>query len=223
MSNRNIKISEGEYYHIYSRGVDKRDIFLDRDDYERFMKLLFVANGSNSFVFRELPTSSVYKKFDRGEPLSSIGAYCLMPNHFHILIKETKENGISMFLRKLLTSYSSYFNKKYNRTGGLFGGNYKARHADNDEYLKYLFSYISLNPVKIIDADWKENGIKDRESSKKYLKNYRYSSYQDYIGVKRDEGKSLNVIDFPEYFSNPKEFDDFINEWLVFNDVKNDT
>ncbi len=189
---------------------------MDDSDSKRFIKLLFVANGSKPFVFRDFPIGVPYVDIDRGEPVLAIGAYCLMPNHFHILAKETNENGISKVIGKVLTSYSSYFNKKYKRTGVLFEGTFKARHVDTDVYLKYLFSYIHLNPVKIIDPEWKENGIKDREGAKKYLAEYSYSSYLDYMGTNRIEGKILNKAAFPGYFVESIDFNQFINEWLTF-------
>lgn len=108
-----------------------------------------------------------------------------------------------------------YFNKKYDRTGALFEGRFKAQHVDEDEYLKYLFSYIHLNPIKLIDARWKENGIKDREGAKKYLKSYKYSSYLDYLGENREETKILSKESFPEYFKDT-DFKDYINFWLDF-------
>lgn len=218
MTTRKIAFSIGEYYHVYSRGTDGRDIFLGDEDMERFIKLLFVANGVNPFVFRDFPVGMSYLKFERGGIIVAIGAYCLMPNHFHILIKETKDGGISMFIRKVLTSYSSYFNKKYKRTGRLFESAFKAKHIDSDEYLKYLFSYIHLNPVKLIDPKWKENGISNRESAIAYLNKYKYSSYLDYVGENRKEGVILNKSDFPEYFASFDEFKDFIDEWLKYKD-----
>lgn len=216
MATRNITFAIGEYYHIYNRGTEKREIFLDEDDRKRFIKLLFVANGTKPFAFRDFPVGLPYVEFERGDPALAIGAYCLMPNHFHILIRETNENGISKVMGKVLTSYSSYFNKKYKRTGRLFEGPFKARHVDTDNYLKYLFSYIHLNPVKIIDPEWKENGIKDRETAKKYLLSYIYSSYLDYMGSERIERKILNKTAFPNYFAEFKDFNQFIDEWLSF-------
>lgn len=217
MSTRNVTFSIDEYYHIYNRGTDKRTIFLDDEDKERFMKLLFVANGSQPFVFRDFPKGLSYLEIDRGEAIVAIGAYCLMPNHFHLLIKETTEGGISRFISRVLTSYSSYFNKKYKRTGTLFEGAFKARHTDTDEYLKYLFAYIHLNPVKIIDPEWKKNGIVDRDGAKRYLTNYAYSSYPEYMGISRKEWKILNRESFPGYFSEQQEFEEFVNDWLSFN------
>lgn len=223
---RKFKFSIGEFYHVYNRGNNKSNIFLDYKDYKRFQKLLYVANSTKPFEFREIEDLSL-SEIDRGETIVDIGAYCLMPNHFHLLLHEKIENGISLFLQKLLTGYSMYFNLKYKRTGKLFEGNSRAQHADNDNYLKYLFSYIHLNPVKLIDPNWKENGIIDRSAAKNYLYNYTYSSYPDYMGIDREEKLILNKTAFPEYFINFNEFEQFINEWLSFNittpDLKTNT
>lgn len=212
---RKLNFSVEEYYHIYNRGTDKRNIFLDEGDRIRFMKLLYLCNTGKSIVFRDISTSEAYE-YERGETLVDIGAYCLMPNHFHLLIREKREGGITKFLGKLSIAYSMYFNKKYNRTGALFESRFKAKHVDFDEYLKYLFAYIHLNPVKIIDPEWKENGIANREVAKQYLATYSYSSYLEYIGTIRKEGEILERIAFPEYFMKPQDFDGFIDDWLSF-------
>ncbi|PIR40062.1 MAG: hypothetical protein COV33_01815 [Candidatus Zambryskibacteria bacterium CG10_big_fil_rev_8_21_14_0_10_34_34] len=120
-------------------------------------------------------------------------------------------------MQKVCTSYSKYFNTKYKRTGGLFETNFKSSYIDTDTYSKYIFSYIHLNPVKLIDSGWKEKGIKDIEKTKNFLENYEWSSYQDYCGKKRDQNKILSKKDFPEYFNNPKIFKKEIFEWLSFN------
>jgi len=214
--NRKLQFSIGEFYHLYNRGINKMPIFLDVFDKKRFIKLLFVCNSRKSVVFKSIQGQSL-DEIDRGETLVDIGIYCLVPNHFHLLIKEKTENGISEFVKKVATGYSMYFNKKYERTGSLFEGPFKAKRIDTDEYLKYIFSYIHLNPIKIIDSQWKENKITDRVKAKNYLQKYPYSSYFEYIGGKRQEEKILEKDSFPEYFSQPKEFDDFINDWLSFN------
>ena len=214
--NRKLQFSIGEFYHLYNRGINKMPIFLNVFDKKRFIKLLFVCNSRKSVVFKSIQGQSL-DEIDRGETLVDIGIYCLVPNHFHLLIKEKTENGISEFVKKVATGYSMYFNKKYERTGSLFEGPFKAKRIDTDEYLKYIFSYIHLNPIKIIDSQWKENKITDRVKAKNYLQKYPYSSYFEYIGGKRQEEKILEKDSFPEYFSQPKEFDDFINDWLSFN------
>ena len=121
---------------------------------------------------------------------------------------------------KLLTAYSMYFNKKYMRTGALFESTFRARHVDNDNYLKYLFAYIHLNPVKLIDSEWKTNGIKNKKAAEDFLKNYKYSSYDDYRGVEREEAIILTRGIFPEYFEGSQSFNAFIKDWVEYADFK---
>jgi putative transposase len=214
---RKLDFSTDEYYHVYNRGVEKREIFLNDGDEERFIRLLYLANSTKPFVFRDvqnLPLSQIR----RGDLRTSIGAYCLMPNHFHLLVRETQEGGISTFMEKLTTGYSMYFNKKYKRVGPLFQGRFKARHVNNDNYLKYLFAYIHLNPLKIIDADWKEKGITDPRKAKEYLNKYPYSSYDDFLGNRRPERVILNKVTFPEYFETVHDFEEYLEDWLTYNE-----
>ena len=214
---RKLNFSVDEYYHIYNRGVEKRDIFLSDEDRDRFIRLLYLSNSVKPFVFRDvqnLPLSQIH----RGNLRVAIGAYCLMPNHFHLLIRETVEGGISAFMEKLSTGYSMYFNKKYKRIGSLFQGRFQAQHADNDNYLKYLFSYIHLNPVKFIDPDWKENGITDLQKTKEYLSKYAYSSYNDFFNKTRPEQTILNKEAFPEYFETEYDFEECLEDWLTYNE-----
>jgi len=107
-----------------------------------------------------------------------------------------------------------YFNKKYNRSGRLFEGTFKASHIDNDRYLKYLFAYIHLNPIKLIDKNWKKNGIAVKKVAKNYLENYKYSSYLDYQNKQRTEEEILSKNVFPSYFFAKNDFSDFITDWL---------
>jgi len=222
---RKFVFSEDEYYHLYNRGSGKRDIFISHKDYERFMAGLYLSNSNESFSFRDLiGRSSRGESFgvkiayeqERGETLVDIGAYCLMPNHFHLLVKAKKEKGVSNFMLKLGTGYSMYFNKKNERTGNLFEGEFKAVHVDSDEYLKYLFSYIHLNPVKIIDPGWREKGLKNKSKTKNFLHSYQFSSYLDCLGINRLEKVILNKKAFPGYFLQKGEFEDFIDDWLSY-------
>ena len=145
-----------------------------------------------------------------------------MPNHFHLLLHESVDGGISKFMSKILTGYTMYFNLKYKRKGRLFESTFQARHANTDEYLKYLLSYIHLNPVKLIQSDWKDVGIKDLDKVSTYLGNYNYSSYGDYINsinFSREEGRILNKEDFPEYFKDELDFNNELLEWLKFKDL----
>ena len=211
-------ISEGEYYHLYNRGVEKRSIFLAREDYNRFKRLLYVANGTKYFIFRDIEKKRL-KEIDRGEPLVAIAAWVLMPNHFHILVKEITEGGTTIFMKKLCTGYSAYFNKRHSRVGPLFQGRYKSQHVESDTHLKYLFAYIHLNPVKLIDQSWKEQRIKDLTEAKEFLSTYKYSSYNSYLDQNREENLLLSKDAFPEYFLKNKDFKDFHAEWLNYSET----
>lgn len=216
---RSIELSVGEYYHLYNRGVEKRKIFLDKKDYQRFVVLMYLSNTTDFIHLSDHRNFSFAEFFalKRKDTLTDIGAYCLMPNHFHILIKERKERGISTFMQKLMTGYSMYFNKKYERRGTLFEGPFKAKHADSDEYLKYLFAYIHLNPAKLINGGWRKSGIVDIKKTESYLHGFTHSSYADYLRDVRPQSVVLNMSAFPDYFENIRGVKKLMKEWLDFS------
>jgi putative transposase len=217
MSQRRVPIVPDSYYHIYNRGVSKQVIFKDRADYLRFIELLYISNTSHAVNIRDIrKTHTSVFDYERENQLVAIGAYCLMPNHFHILMTPVIENGVETFMRKVSTGFSMYFNKRHEHTGVLFEGRYKSRYIDTDEYLRYIFSYIHLNPLKLIDSEWKEKGLRDVKSGLKYLEEYRYGSYYDFVVSSRVESKILTLRKFPEYFPNKDVFMKEINSW-VFN------
>lgn len=183
------------------------------------MVLLYLANATNPFHFSDIAKNPF--DFNRGERLVDIGAYCFMPNHFHLLLKEFRENGLSQFMHRLSTGYTMYFNKRHERSGSLFENRFRARHVNDDDYLYYLFAYIHLNPVKTIQPNWRKIGLKNKWLVRDFLNNYPYSSYQDYIGLERRQQIILNRETFPEYFSKTKEFEDFLFYWLEYKDIYN--
>lgn len=204
-----------EYYHLYNRGTDKRKIFLDARDKQRFVKLLFLCNSAKPIHFADITETTLFE-LERGKTLVDIGAYCLMGNHFHLLVHEYQDRGISTFMQKLTTAYAMYFNRKHERTGTLFEGPFKSRHADQDDYLKYLFAYIHLNPIAHIEPDWQEKGIQKIHNAQAYLTGYIHSSYPDYTGTERKEGTILNRNAFPDYFSEKNSYQSFSNNWLAY-------
>ena len=213
---RNIIFSPLEYYHCYNRGTEKRKIFMDQKDYQRFIHLLFVCNSVNTIHLSDYKEKSFAEIFeiDRDKNFVDIGAYCLMPNHFHLLLKEKEDGNISLFMQKLMTAYTMYFNKKYERTGSLFESRFRAQHIDEDNYLKYIFSYIHLNPLKLLDTNWKEKGFKNKTEVKKFLNKYVYSSYIDYANKERAQKIILNNESFPEYFPKKEDFEAEIFNWI---------
>ena len=208
MALRKETFSVDEYYHLYNRGVEKRIIFHDKQDYKHFEFLMYVCNTERSIVLRDIDVD-----FDRGEPIIDIGAYCSMPNHFHILVREKFENGISLYMRKLMTAYSMYFNKKYKRTGKLYENIFKSSHINKDNYLKYLYSYIHLNPAKLISKNWKEKRERDDSRLLQYVFSYPYSSLQEYT---KAIFKIVNPNRFPKYFIKPEDHRRELFEWLSF-------
>lgn len=121
-------------------------------------------------------------------------------------------------MQKVLTAYTMYFNKKNNRTGALFAGRFKARHANSDEYLKYLISYIHLNPVKMIEPKWKDVGIRNMQKARTFLEEYRFSSYAEYAGQIRPESNIIDKKTVPEYFSQKNTFKRTIRDWLTYKE-----
>ena len=211
MAMRKLVFAPGEYYHLYNRGTDKRTIFSDKEDYEYFLYLMYVCNTTKSIELR-----NINKDFDRKETIVDIGAYCLMPNHFHILCFEKIEGGISKYMRKLMTAYSMYFNKKYKRTGKLYEGVFKSRHASSNNYLKYLYSYIHLNPAKLIDKNWRERKGRDSKKLLEYVFSYGYSSLKEYMHFK---SHITNSAKFPNYFEKPINHKQELFEWLNLEDT----
>src|SRR3989344_2776781 len=118
---RTFSFAPDEFYHIYNRGTEKRNIIMSRSDQDRFLSLLYFAN-QNEPADLKLQGSTLSKIIEKkiGTPLVEIVAYCLMPNHFHLLIREVEEGGISKFMQKVTTGYTMYFNKRHDRSGSLF-------------------------------------------------------------------------------------------------------
>ncbi len=212
MATRKQTFAPGEFYHLYNRGTDKRVIFQNEKDYEHFLFLLYVCNTKKNIELRNLD-----KEFERGETLVDIGAYCLMPNHFHLLVYEKVDNGISKYMLKLLTAYSMYFNKKYKRTGGLYEGSFKSTLIDSDRYLKYMYSYIHLNPAKLIDKNWKEDKKRNAVQLLNYVFSYPYSSIKEY---RESKFKTLNTKSFPPYFKKISEHKKELFDWLLVKSRK---
>jgi len=188
MGNRDYKKFAPEcYYHIYNRGVGKISIFKDDQDFrvflDRLKENLFPDLESNNGVIKKVDYSRIHTPYVRKKLPSgsfSLVAYCLMPNHFHILIKQNNDIPISKLISKICTSYSKYFNLKYKRVGSLFQDQFKSVLVDDDAYLLWLSSYIHLNPqiaglVKI-SQKWK------------------WSSYMEYLDNNTESLCSKDII-----------------------------
>lgn len=188
------RFAVGEIYHCYNRGVDKRITFNTRTDYERFVELLFLCNDKNPKQRSNLGGISHGEIFNikRGMPLVSIGAYALMPNHFHLLLQEVVDGGISTFMGMVGNSYTKYFNIKNARNGNLFIKPFLSRHIVNDQHFSHIAQYIHLNIVELFEPNWKNGRLSSVLELEKTLIKYSYTSLPDYFGKNRIENKLLN-------------------------------
>lgn len=196
----------GEWYHCYTRGVDKRVVFESPGDYGRFLVHLYVANGTKHIRVSDLydPRLNavlVDETLHRGDSIVDLGAYSLMPTHAHFLLREVREGGIATFMQRVFTGYTMYFNNKNTRTGALFSGTFKSRHIDSDAYLKQVVPYVLLNPVELFEPHWKE-GVGDASVIEKKILAYPYSSIQEFRGVERPENKITNTS-LKNYYEQP--------------------
>lgn len=169
----------GGYYHVYNRGVEKRLIFEEEKDYKVFLSYLEFYLTPQEIIFdngvlrglssqERIPPSKVLKNYF-GE--MRLLAYCLMPNHFHLLLQQNSEHGMDHFMRSLSTKYVRYFNTKNKRVGPLFQGPYKAVKIEDEYQFTYLTKYIHRNPVEMLAC----------EDSPRRLEEYKYSSYGNYL------------------------------------------
>ena len=140
---RKFTFTNNEYYHIYNRGVDKRTVFEDTEDLERF--LLSLTDFNSPEAIGSIYGNSFKKELVSEGLLVNIIAYCLNPNHFHLILEQTSDKGVEKFMQRLGTGYTMYFNNKYKRNGTLFQGRFKAKHINNNEYLIPLSVYVNLN------------------------------------------------------------------------------
>ncbi|MCC6323587.1 transposase [Candidatus Nomurabacteria bacterium] len=135
-----------EYYHIYNRGVDKRDIFSDKKDIWRFIESIIEFNNTEGVgSLANLRKSKTESKPPSRESVVSVVAYCLNPNHFHLILKQSVDGGIAKFMQKLQGGYTYYFNVKNSRSGSLFQGTFKSHHIGNENYFNKILGYVNNN------------------------------------------------------------------------------
>ncbi len=177
-----------ELYHALNRGVDKREIFLDSQDFARFVHNLYEFNDiapAMEFSRREVGLTKSHIR----ERLVEIHGWVLMKNHYHLLLSEKTEYGITRFLRKLNIGYAKYFNERYGRNGTLFQGRTKKIPIEHESHFLYILHYLHLNPLDYLKGatEWRERDkstIKNVREALEYLDEYRWSSYLDYCGRK---------------------------------------
>jgi putative transposase len=211
-------IQTGEFYHVYNRGVEKRDVFCERVDYIRFLHNLFEFNSTMQapeFKRRYKPGDSMKTSLSYikpGKKIVDIVAFCPMKKHYHLLVRPLVEGGLSRFMLKVGTGYTNAFNEKNERVGSLFQGPYKAKHVDREEYLQHLICYIHLNPLKFLRKYSKDKKI-DFIKTWNALGKYRWSSHLDYLG-EDNFGTVLDKKFILELFGSTGGYREFVQDYI---------
>jgi putative transposase len=206
-------------YHIYNRGVEKRETFLAAADYLRFVLGLYEFNSGRpalNFGYQlNRQSIEVRLQYPRKDLFVDILVFCLMPNHYHLMIKQLRKGGITEFMRKLGTGYTNYFNLKYDRVGPLFQGKFKALSLEREAHFMHLPHYIHCNPLELIMPTWREKIMTPPQVQKalKLLTGYRWSSYPDYIGKKNFPTVTARGF-LAECIGKPPEFLRSTRKWL---------
>jgi putative transposase len=235
MPYRREQFVNGEIYHITARRINDKLLFEVEDDYYRGIFSIYEFNTVKSVEIRVRrkiraqlklnqanggPTS--VDSVDTRDPLVEVLAFCFMPNHIHLLLRQLKDNGITKFMSKFGTGYSAYFKQKHNikDKGYFFNGRFFAVHIKNDEQLKIAFAYIHANPVSLIEPEYKEAGIKNPEKAILFLENnYKWSSYLDYI--RKKNFPSITKRDFlSETMGGIEGCKDFMDNWIRYKEKR---
>lgn len=184
MAMRKEVFQNGHYFHVYNRGVDKRKIFMDDSDRRRFVMSLREFNDIHyTSVHTRLQRSGRGLAATTSDPFVRILCYCLMPNHFHLLLEQLVDGGITEFMHRIGSGYTTYFNLKRDRTGRLFEGTFKAVPITSDRQLEHDSRYIHLNPLDFVEPGWKDRGVTDWKKSEDFLESYPWSSCRAYLGL----------------------------------------
>lgn len=214
------RLANDNFYHVYNRGVEKRLIFLDDADRKRFVFYLYFLNDQNFFSehFSRLNGQGFASAKGKRDPFVNIVSWCLMPNHFHLLLQQRVDGGVSKFMQKLGTAYTMYFNKRRERSGVLFQGVFKSRPVAEEIYLTHMSRYIHLNPLELRYKNLEERGVRDVNAALAFLREYRWSSLPAYLEAperKKSFDKIISTAVLLHFFdSQPKEYKRFLEEWI---------
>lgn len=198
MGYRREPIEYEQWYHCFNRGIDRRSVFESEDDCGRFLQLLYLANDTAPIKRQNighLPLDEILSR-SREASVVAIGAYALMSNHFHILLREKTQGGISRFMHKVATGYTMYFNERHGRIGNLFIKPFRSKRVNTDRYLRCVAQYIHLNAAERFEPYWKKGRVTNMAALEKNLVAYPYSSLPDYLRIQR---RQKTILD-PEAF-----------------------
>ena len=206
-----------ELYHVMNRGVDKRNIVMDDRDRKRFVRDLYEMNNiepvTNLWYTASNPFNDIGRHYDGRKKLVDIHAWCLMGNHYHLLLSERIEGGMSVFLKKLNMGYAKYFNARHARSGALFQGKTKRVLIKRDAHFLYILLYIHCNPLDFMKGGntWKSQSLARPGAALTWLGQYRWSSYHDYL----DNGEFTAIVDGSDLYAHRKDHAREIRHYLT--------
>jgi len=197
---RKTQFVNGEFYHVFNRGTEKRNIFSDFEDFSRFFQSIDQFNTIE-------PIGSIYEnsfkdvsiKLPKSKKLVDFICYCVNPNHYHFILKQVVDRGIEKFMHRVGTGYTKYFNSKYERNGSLFQGTFKSVHISSNEYLLHVSAYINLN-TKVHQLG---------SLASKFSK----SSWEEYVGDIKNGFCEKNIV--LGQFDNRAEYKNFAESSLI--------
>lgn len=205
---------KGDIYHILNRGIEKRNVFLNKGDYLRFVCNLYKLNNEGSAL--RIDVKNCFSNPPKQNKIVDILNWSLMPNHYHLLVKERIDGGAVEFAKRIGNGYTKYFNIKNDRKGYLFQNSAKIIHIKEDEHFLYLPFYIEANPVDLVESDWKVKGVKNISKTIKFLESYQWSSLRDNTGSPNFPGIINNKLFCELFETNPgrykKDFLEFLSD-----------
>ena len=213
----------GEYYHIFSRTILNIPEFKDYSNAKRLYLAFLISNSTKSSGAFELlrknkdvSLNEILKITEDGKKLVDILCYVIMSDHYHLLLREREENGITNFILKCNTSIAKYINIKNERRGPLFESRFKSKHIDSNEYLLHLSLYIHLNPLDfLVGKGWREHSLKNWSSVKSKLLDYQWSSLKHFLDITQKNPVISGIEIIKKQFDNEKDYENFLKDWSI--------
>ncbi|MCI0563425.1 MAG: transposase [Nitrososphaera sp.] len=220
MAYRRTEFAENEWYHCYTRTIDKSRPFEEQSHVERFLETLYLANDSAPIP--RIPTlHDQYSHSDifslpREQCLVAIGGYCIMPTHYHILLQPLTDSGVTDFMHKLGTSFTRSYNGQHKRVGNLFVKPFRSKHVSDDSYLHRVSQYIHLNPIELFEPRWKQGVVTSYTTIEQRLLSYPYNSLLEYHGQERPQSSILDPEAMALIGNNVIDLHDSLREMIEY-------
>lgn len=199
------------FYHVYNRGVDRRSTFQDTEDYQRFLEGMRIFNTPKDASENISFARRCQRHYSSEDQLVRFQSFSIMPNHYHLLPLQVQKDGLPFFMQRAANSYTKYFNRKEGRSGCLFESGYKSKLVTSESYLLHLTRYFHLNLLSLIGIDWKHQEIKDKKVAKRFLVNYKWSSFYYYFN--QIESPILDLTLLKTFFNSPMDHLDFMFQY----------